>query len=235
MGERRREGGGGQYAIVPTCLRAFSTPATFVDPFLPSRSSRPRVGAFYPRVSGERAPRDECERCLRGALMASTQEYPRDQIGLSAPFRNAPRLLRPLNACLENRAPPLVILFEFRGSFGIAVRVLQLSRLLCYYHYLKLVEKFNPPESKIFNVKYSLFSIFKILVFTINFRYTAICFKFMRVRVNRCYITITQRTDRARESVHCLALAIRRLDRRSRIKKTDSIANSRYTLYSEML
>lgn len=60
--------------------------------------------------------------------MASTQEYPRDQIGLSALFRNAPRLLRPLNACLENRAPPLVILFEFRGSFGIAVRVLQLSR-----------------------------------------------------------------------------------------------------------
>ena len=56
--------------------------------------------------------------------MASTQEYPRDQIGLSAPFRNAPRLLRPLNACLENRAPPLVILFEFRGSFGITVRVL---------------------------------------------------------------------------------------------------------------
>lgn len=69
----------------------FQVPSPLV-PFL--RSSGPATSGFYPRVSGERASRDVCERCLRGGLMASTQEYPRAQIGLSAGRRNATRLLR---------------------------------------------------------------------------------------------------------------------------------------------
>lgn len=52
--------------------------------------------------------------------------------------------------------------------------------------------------------------------------------------VNRCYITITQRNcERGKAFIVSCWLSSRRLDRR--IKKTDSIANSRYTLYSEML
>lgn len=75
----------------------------------PARSSlldrlAPRRG-FLPASFG----RARAARRMRAVLKRSTNgvnaRISRDQIGLSAPFRNAPRLLRPFNARFENRAP----------------------------------------------------------------------------------------------------------------------------------
>lgn len=128
----------------------------------------------------------------------------------------------------------VTILFEFRGIGGrnSCAHALTFELSLCYYYYLKHVRVSDikiPPSL----TKYS----FPRLIFEVSYvsheqkRHTAICFKFMRVR---CYITITQRNcERGKAFIVSCWLSSRRLDRR--IKKTDNIANSRYTLYSEML
>lgn len=196
--------------------RVFDSGHSFVRPssvhcFLPS-FLLDRLGflsASFGRARAARRMRAVLKRSANGV----NARISGDRTGLSAPFRNVPRLLRPFNARFENRVFACRP-FEFRGN-EIVVRLC----LLSFRNIFKTYSIFsNPRSNPRFRCKNSRFSISKeqLLVSTINFReshyslrlifkkvsfqktgvkqYTAIYFKFIiRLFVNRRYITITRR------------------------------------------
>lgn len=102
------------------CARFRLRPHSSVPrPLLPS-FLLDRLG-FLPASFGRARAARRMRAVLKRSANGVNARISRDRTGLSAPFRNAPRLLRPFNACFENRlfaCRP----FEFRGN-EIVVRM----------------------------------------------------------------------------------------------------------------
>lgn len=142
--------------------RVFDSGHSFVRPssvhFLPS-FLLDRLG-FLPASFGRARAARRMRAVLKRSANGVNARISGDRTGLSAPFRNAPRLLRPFNARFENRVFACRP-FEFRGN-EIVVRLC----LLSFRNIFKTYSIFsNPRSNPRFRCKNSRFSISKELEF----------------------------------------------------------------------